>query len=164
MSGLTVDLSTADAAYAGAVDAAVLYQQHAAKAGININVIREASDGYWSNVWNVKPWCASYWGGYAIEDTMFTTGYAPGAAWNDTQWDHAKFNSLMVQARAELDENKRREMYREMQRILRDEGGTVAPMFANAVFARTEGIAHGEDVSALRPFDGRRIIERWWLV
>jgi peptide/nickel transport system substrate-binding protein len=164
LSELTVDLSTADAAYAGAVDAAVLYKEHAAKAGININVVREANDGYWSNVWMKKPWCASYWGGYSIEDTMFTTGYAPGAAWNDTQWDNEAFNKLLVDARAELDEGKRREMYREMQRILRDEGGVVAPMFANAVFARSEEIAHGDDVSALRPFDGRRIIERWWLV
>jgi peptide/nickel transport system substrate-binding protein len=54
-------------------------------------------------------------------------------------------------------------MYREMQRILRDEGGVIVPMFANAVVARNEAITHGEHVSAVRPFDGRRIIERWWL-
>jgi len=163
LSELTLDLSAADAAYAGAVDAAVLYKETAAKAGININVVREPNDGYWSNVWMKKPWCASYWGGYSTEDTMFSTGYAPGAAWNDSDWDHEAFNKLMVEARAELDEGKRREMYREMQRILRDEGGVIVPMFANAVVARNEAITHGEHVSAVRPFDGRRIIERWWL-
>ena len=104
LSELTVDLSTADAAYAGAVDAVVLYKEHAAKAGITVNVVREANDGYWSNVWMKKPWVASYWGGYSVEDTMFTTGYAPGAAWNDTHWDHEAFNKLLIQARAELDE------------------------------------------------------------
>ena len=160
---LTIDLSAADAAYGGAVDAAVLYKEHAAKAGITINVVREPNDGYWSNVWMKKPICASYWGGYSTEDTMFSTGYAPGAAWNDTHWDHEAFNKLMIQARAELDKGKRKEMYREMQRILRDEGGVIVPMFANAVVARTEAVAHGEEVSAVRPFDGRRIIERWWV-
>ena len=62
MDSLTVDLSAADAAFQGAVDAAVLYKEHAAAAGITINVVREPDDGYWSNVWMQKPYCAVYWG------------------------------------------------------------------------------------------------------
>ncbi len=54
-------------------------------------------------------------------------------------------------------------MYAEMQRILRDEGGAIVPMFANAIDARTDKVNHGK-VSGITPFDGRRIIERWWLV
>ncbi|MFU1478085.1 ABC transporter substrate-binding protein [Roseovarius sp. C7] len=160
---VTLNLSAADAAFAGALDAAVLYQASAKAAGININVVREANDGYWSDVWQKKPWTASYWGGYATEDTMFSTGFAADAAWNDTQWDHARFNELMVAARAELDEARRAEMYRDMQVILRDEGGAVTPMFANDIHARTENIAHGE-LSWIRGFDGRRILDRWWMV
>ncbi len=160
---ITIDLSSSDAAYGGALDAAVLYQASAKEAGININVVREPNDGYWSDVWMAKPWCASYWGGYSTEDTMFTTGFAAGAAWNDTQWDNAHFNDLMLSARAELDQNLRAEMYREMQIILRDEGGHIVPMFANEVHARNEKIGHG-DLSWTRGFDGRRILERWWMV
>ncbi|WP_350335875.1 ABC transporter substrate-binding protein [Coralliovum pocilloporae] len=161
LSELSVDLSAADAAFGGAVDAAVLYKEHAAKAGININVVREPNDGYWSNVWLKKPFCACYWGGYATEDTMFSTGYEPSSSWNDTNWDHTRFNSLLIEARSELDETKRRELYREMQVILRDEGGTVVPFFANNVMARTEKVAHGT-LSSQASLDGRRIIERWW--
>lgn len=94
---------------------------------------------------------------------IFSTGYSSGAAWNDTHWDNEKFNKLLVQARAELDEAKRREMYMEMQRILRDEGGAVVPMFANAIDAKTNKVGHGK-VSGVTPLDGRRILERWWLV
>ena len=94
---------------------------------------------------------------------MFSTGYSPGAAWNDTHWDNGQFNKLLVAARAELDEPKRREMYKEMQLILRDDGGAIVPMFANAIDARTDQVAHGK-VSGITAFDGRRIIERWWLV
>jgi peptide/nickel transport system substrate-binding protein len=54
-------------------------------------------------------------------------------------------------------------MYAEMQCILRDEGGAIMPMFANAVDARTGTVNHGK-VSGITPFDDRRIIERWWLV
>ena len=42
----TFNLHAADAAFGGAVDAAVLYQESAAKAGIKINVVREPNDGY----------------------------------------------------------------------------------------------------------------------
>ncbi|MGI9407708.1 MAG: ABC transporter substrate-binding protein [Hyphomicrobiaceae bacterium] len=160
---IKINLHAADAAYAGALDAAQLFQESAKKAGININVVREPNDGYWSNVWNKKSWCASYWGGYTTEDTMFSTGYAPGAAWNDTQWDNPKFNKLLIDARAELDPAKRKEMYRDMQILLRDNGGVITPMFANAVSGRNDKIAHNEQ-SWVRAFDGRRIMERWWMV
>ena len=94
---------------------------------------------------------------------MLTTGYATGAAWNDTQWENPKFDELLVAARAELDTALRSEMYRDMQIMLRDEGGVVAPMFATAVIAKNDKIAHG-DQSWVRAFDGRRILERWWMV
>jgi peptide/nickel transport system substrate-binding protein len=36
-------------------------------------------------------------------------------------------------------------------------------MFANAIDGRNDKVAHGK-VSSIAAFDGRRIIERWWLV
>jgi peptide/nickel transport system substrate-binding protein len=154
-------LHTAEAAYVGAVDAAVLYKEQAAKAGINIKVVREPSDGYWSNVWLKKPWCAVFWGGRPTEDMMFSTAYADGAPWNDTFWKHERFNKLLVEARAELDEKKRRTMYVEMQRIVRDDGGVVIPMFAADLSGATEKIGHGPLASNWE-LDGFRCAERWW--
>ncbi|HZT78872.1 MAG TPA: ABC transporter substrate-binding protein, partial [Gemmataceae bacterium] len=123
LSTLKVDLSAADAAFAGAVDAAVLYQQHAKAAGIDINVIREPNDGYWDNVWLKKPWVASYWNGRPTIDWMFTMAYAADAAWNDTHWKNPKFNELLVAARSETDAKKRAAMYAECQQLLHDDGG-----------------------------------------
>jgi peptide/nickel transport system substrate-binding protein len=161
MENLSVDLSAAEAAFAGAVDAAVLYKEHAAKAGININVVREPNDGYWSNVWMNKPWCAVYWGGRPTEDWMFSTAYAAGASWNDTFWDNERFNELLVAARAELDEAKRRDMYVEMQSIVRDDGGVVVPLFNNYVMALSDKLGH-EELGANWSLDGFRAVERWW--
>ncbi len=62
-----------------------------------------------------KEWCAVFWGGRPTEDMMFSTAYAADAAWNDTFWKNKRFNELLVAARAELDEKKRRQMYVEMQ-------------------------------------------------
>jgi len=107
LSDYVFSLHAADAAFEGAVDAAVLYREHAAKAGIKIEVIVEPNDGYWSNVWIKKPWCMCYWSGRATADWMFSTTYAKDAAWNETLWKHDRFNKLLKEARAELDENKR---------------------------------------------------------
>jgi peptide/nickel transport system substrate-binding protein len=155
------DFLTAEAAFVGAIDAGVIYKETAAKAGININVVREPNDGYWSNVWMKKPWCAVFWGGRPTEDMMFSTAYAADAAWNDTSWQHKRFNELLVAARAELDDPKRRTMYVEMQSIVRDEGGVVVPMFAADLSATSDKIAHGP-VAANWEMDGLRAPERWW--
>jgi peptide/nickel transport system substrate-binding protein len=161
MTDLKVELSAADAAFPGAVDAAVLYKEHAAKAGIDITVAREPNDGYWANVWMKKPWCAVYWGGRPTADWMFSMAYAAGVPWNDTFWEHARFNELLVQARAELDQAKRREMYAEMQRITRDEGGVVVPLFNNYVMGLSTKVGH-EKMGNNWSLDGFRAIERWW--
>jgi len=160
---ITFDLSAAEAAFVGAVDAAVLYKESAARAGITINVVREPNDGYWSNVWMKKPWCAVYWGGRPTEDMMFSTAYAADADWNDTFWKNERFNELLVAARAELDEKKRRQMYVEMQSLVRDDGGVVVPMFVADLAAASDKIAHGK-LGVNWELDGMRCSERWWFV
>ncbi|MFZ1725576.1 MAG: ABC transporter substrate-binding protein [Albidovulum sp.] len=162
MDTLNVQLSAADAAFTGAVDAATLYSEKAAAAGINIEIVREPNDGYWDNVWLKKPWCASYWGGRPTEDWMFSTAYAAGAPWNESYWDNARFNELLLAARSELDEDKRRAMYYEMQDICSNQGGTVTPMFASYVMGLSDKVAHPEQVAANWTLDGFRAVERWW--
>jgi peptide/nickel transport system substrate-binding protein len=158
---VSVDLSVADAAFAGAVDAGALYSESAKAGGIELKIVREPNDGYWSNVWNTKPFSACYWGGRVVEDQMFSTAYASGAAWNDAVWEHEKFNKLLVEARAELDEAKRRTMYAEMQQIVRDEGGTVIPMFASYVFATSDKLIVPPTMASNWDMDGERWMERW---
>jgi peptide/nickel transport system substrate-binding protein len=163
LDSIDLDLSASNAAFEGAVDAALLYKNSAGEAGININVIQEPADGYWSNVWLKKPWCASYWSGRATEDWMFSTAYEAGAPWNDSQWDEPRFQELLLSARAELDSDKRREQYYEMQQILRDDGGVILPMFANYVQALNNRIATPETVGNLWQMDNARMAERWSL-
>ncbi|MBI3706392.1 MAG: ABC transporter substrate-binding protein [Proteobacteria bacterium] len=163
LSSLKVDLSAADAAFVGAVDTAVLFKEHAAKAGIDVNVVREPNDGYWSNVWTKKPFVMCFWAGRPTEDWMFSQVYAKGSRWNDTHWDNEKFNKLLLEARAELDSNKRREMYREMQLIVSNDGGAIIPMCANYVSARTTKIARGPSIASNFDLDGQKCIERWWM-
>ncbi|WP_120501835.1 ABC transporter substrate-binding protein [Roseovarius sp. EL26] len=161
LDSVSVDLSAADAAFAGAVDAATLVQNSAKGAGIDLKVTREPNDGYWSDVWMKKPFSAVYWSGRPVEDQMFATAYSCGAAWNDSFWCHDKFEAMMVEARAELDDNKRREMYFEMQDIVSNQGGVIIPMFANYVFATSDKVAIPEQMGSNWDMDGERWMERW---
>ncbi len=159
---LKVKLSAADAAFSGAVDAAILWQQSAKACGIDIDVVREPSDGYWDNIWRVKPWCMCFWSGRVTEDLMFTVAYAAGGDWNDSRWKHKRFNELLVAARSELDTKKRREMYYEMQDLCHNEGGVPTLLYANYVFANNNRVETGPNIASNWPADGHKSAERWW--
>ncbi len=163
LDNLEVTLSVADAGWPGSVEGATLFRETAAKAGIDLVIDRVPDDGYWSDVWLKKPFCACIWYGRLVADEMLTVTYATGGSWNDTYWDHPRFNKLLVEARAELDEAKRGELYGEMQRIIRDEGGQIIPLFANWVDAKSDKIATPEKISATQSLDGGRAVSRWWM-
>ena len=165
LTSLDVTLSAADAAFSGAVDAASMFSETARAAGINLTVDRVPNDGYWDNVWlnpnGNTPFCASYWGGRAVEDHMFTTAYASGAAWNESFWENARFNELLVAARSEVSEDNRRAMYQEMQQLVSFEGSTIIPMYTNYVMGVSKAVSTPERLSSNWNFDGFRCVERW---
>lgn len=161
LSSIDLELSASDAAFVGAVNAAQLIQNSSKAANININVTQEPADGYWSNVWLKKSWCACFWSGRATEDWMFSTAYETGVPWNDTQWDHPRFQELLYEGRAELNSDKRRQIYYDMQEILNTEGGVVIPLYANWVDAKSTKLA-SDSVGNVWAMDNARMAERWW--
>lgn len=124
-------LRTAETAFPGAISAAELFQQTCARAGIPIELQREPDDGYWSQVWNNKPFCASYGSGRPTQDQLFTTLYLSSAEWNDTKFRRPDLDEMIIRARGELNTDRRKALYRDMNIILQDEGGTILPMFNN---------------------------------
>jgi len=165
MSDYVFRLHVADAAWPGAdaTAAAMLFKEHATKAGIKIEVMLTSDDGYWDEVWMKRPWVMCYWSGRATADWMLSTAYAADSPWNDTFWEHARFNMLLKEARAELNDAKRREMYVECQRILNQEGGVIIPMFANIVEVASKRLNINNPAGNWE-MDGHRAAERWWFV
>ncbi|MFA9230626.1 MAG: ABC transporter substrate-binding protein [Microgenomates group bacterium] len=143
--GSPIVLTVADTAFPGAVDAAALFQQSAAAAGIPLEINRVPDDGYWSDVWNVNPFCASYWGGRPVQDQMFSTAYLSTADWNDTKYFNKDMDALILQARAETDMAKRTELYAQISGIIHDDGGAIVPMFNDFVDAVSDKVAGYEN-------------------
>lgn len=160
--GLKVQLSISDAVYPGAVDMGSIYQQNAAKAGINLEINREPSDAYWVNVWMKKPFAGGNYGQRATPDMFFSTFFRSDAPWNYTHWENDRFQKLLLEAKAELDDKKRGEMYGEMQRLCRDEGGTIVAFFQSFLSARSPKVQHPANLSSEWQLDGGRAYHRWW--
>ncbi|MEO0821320.1 MAG: ABC transporter substrate-binding protein [Pseudomonadota bacterium] len=160
--GEELALHLAESAFGGAVDAGQLYQEAAGKAGINIKVVQEPNDGYWSNVWLKKPWVGSYWGGRPTEDWMFSQVYSSGADWNETKWENERFNQLLKEGRSTIDDAKRREIYVEMQRIVHDDGGAVIPVFVSYLDGVNQKVATPDVIGSNWELDGEKSCERWW--
>jgi peptide/nickel transport system substrate-binding protein len=68
---------------------------------------------------------------------------------------------LLKEARAELNDAKRRELYVECQRILNQEGGVIIPMFANIVEVASQRL-NIKNPAGNWEMDGHRAAERWW--
>lgn len=162
--GLTTTLHASDTPFTGAVDAAQLFSGHAAAAGVNITVAREPEDGYWTNIWGKKPFFATRWSGRANEDLMLSLAYSRRSLgdYNETNWDNEAFNLALNAARSEKDDAKRRALYAECQAIIAEEGGMIAPVWADLLDAKSSKLSTGEKISGDWDLDGNRCAERWW--
>ncbi|MES0003329.1 ABC transporter substrate-binding protein [Mesorhizobium sp. M0051] len=133
--GSPIVLHVSDAVFSGATDAAQLFQQSAAKAGIPISVQREPGDGYYTEVWSKKPFFVSLWAGRATQDQVYSLTYLSTAPWNETHLKNAELDRLVLAARSELDPSKRQKLYSDVANLLRDHGGTIAFAFNDFIDA-----------------------------
>lgn len=161
--GVSIEYSASDEAYNGAVDYGQLMREFLAPIGVNLNVKREPNDGYWSSVWNVKPFVASYWGSRPVEDMILSINWVTKGPWNDTKWGSPRVDELVATARGELDTKKRAEMYREVQMILSADGATLVPAFGHDVAAISTKVGTTGQYGGGWEMDGGHFVKRWWL-
>ena len=159
--GSPLILQVAEGAFPGAIEAAQLFQQSANAAGIPLEIKREPDDGYWTNVWNVAPFCASYWGGRPVQDQMYSTAYLSTADWNDTKFFDTAFDATLIAARGELDPVKRKAMYSEMAYKVRDTGGLILPMFNDFVEIVADSLGGWQQDPNGELMNGKALVKCW---
>ena len=69
--------------------------------------------------------------------------YSAESAWNDKKWKHERFVELLKASKTEVDEDRRRELCREMQVLVRGDGAAVIPMYADFVIAASSALRSG---------------------
>ncbi|MCQ0033004.1 ABC transporter substrate-binding protein [Burkholderia glumae] len=113
----------------GSIEMAVLLQQAGQKIGLNLQVNRVSSDGYWSNHWMKHPLGFGNVNPRSSADVLFTQFFKSDAPWNESGWKNARFDQLLLAARSETDDAKRKQMYGEMQVIVSQQGRVGIPAF-----------------------------------
>lgn len=132
--------STSNVAFNGSMEAAELFQTQARNAGIPFDIKRAPDDGYWANTWHQAPWFASTWYGRASEDQLLSQMLVTGSGYNESQWARAHIDQMLLDARAELDDSKRAELYGSILTELSNEGGHIIPAHLTTLYGSTNNI------------------------
>lgn len=133
----TLPIVTSPAA-TGSVEMGLLLQQAAQAIGMKIELRQVPADGYWSNYWMKVPVGYGNINPRPTADIMFSLFFASTAAWNESAWKNEKFDQHLIAARAETDQAKRRQMYREMQLMIHETSGIGIPVFISGLDAYSD--------------------------
>jgi peptide/nickel transport system substrate-binding protein len=131
--GLSVELITSPAD-TGMVEGATIFAQNAKAGGVNVTVNNVAGGVIYGDQYLKWPFSADYWGtrNYLLQAA---TGVLKTAPFNETHWDaspdYPKFEALYRQALATVDNKKRAELIKEMQRMEYNDGGLIIWGFKN---------------------------------
>lgn len=144
LAGATIPVVVSSAAVKSE-DMAVLMQEAARHAGVTLDILRQPPDGYWSHSWMKVPVGFGNINLRPTADIIFTQFYASTASWNESGWRNPRFDRMLLEARGSTDEALRRQLYGEMQGMVRDQAGVGIPLFLSTVDA------HNARVKGLRP-------------
>ena len=128
----------------GSVDMASILQEQAGQIGLRLAVNRVPADGYWSNHWMKHPLTFGNTNPRPTADLIFSLFYKSDAPWNESGWKNARFDQLLLAARGEADDARRKALYGEMQGLVHDRGGVAIPVFISSLDAydrRLKGLA-----------------------
>lgn len=161
MAGLGIQIQAAEVG-PGIVEMCLLLQREASRIGLNIEVQKVSTDGYWSSVWLNAPIHVAAWNMRPTANAMMSIAYHSDAAWNESRWRSPAFDQLLIASRGERDDARRRQMYCDMQEMIRNEAGTVVPLHRAYVGAHKDRVK-GLTKSPLAPLGGCEWPEFVWL-
>ncbi|MFE2722392.1 ABC transporter substrate-binding protein [Kitasatospora sp. NPDC059327] len=127
--GLKVTLDTSPVA-AGFVEAAGIFKEQAARAGVTVEVRVGSKDTYWKDILDGGV-LASYRSGALPFESHVSQRLLSDSTTNASHWRHPDFDDLYTRAQSTAGQADRAALYERMQRRLYDEGGFLIWGFAD---------------------------------
>ncbi|MFJ7077412.1 ABC transporter substrate-binding protein [Streptomyces sp. NPDC098781] len=156
---LKVTLDTSAVA-AGFTEAAGIFRDQAAKAGVTIDVRMGSKDSYWSDILDGGTLCCYRSGAMPIEAHL-SQRLLTDSTTNATKWRHKDFDALYRQAQSTRDTTERAAVYARMQRRLYAEGGFLVWGFADWIIATARTVKGVETEAPANTLDWARFDKVW---
>jgi peptide/nickel transport system substrate-binding protein len=132
--GLAVELVTAPV-FQGVVEAAQVFAEQAKGAGVKVKVRKVDTGSFYDPDKYLKyPFAQDFWAS-RVYLAQVAQGDLPSSPFNETHWGKGKFESLINQARGEVDDAKRADILHQAQQLQYDQGGYIIPYFSNIIDA-----------------------------
>ncbi|HUE92290.1 ABC transporter substrate-binding protein [Pseudomonas sp.] len=132
MAGRPLSIVASEAA-TGSLDIAQLLQLSGQQIGLKLDIKRMPADGYWSNHWMKHPLGFGNIGARPTADLLFSLFFKSDAGNNESGWKNEQFDQLLVAARGETDDAKRKQMYADMQVLVHEHGGIGISQFNSSL-------------------------------
>jgi peptide/nickel transport system substrate-binding protein len=130
---LTVELVTAPV-FQGIVEAAQVFAEQAKGAGVTVKVRKVDTGTFYGDNYLKWPFAQDFWATRTYL-AQVAQGDLPSSPFNETHWKPPEFGKLIQQARATLDEGKRKEILHAAQKMQYDQGGYIIQYFSNIIDA-----------------------------
>lgn len=108
---------------------------------VGMNVKRTVLPGntFWNN-WMGYPFSATEWNMRPLGVQVYALAYRTGGAWNETAFSDPAFDTLLDEAYAIADADKRRVLMEQMEKIIQDSGILVQPYWRSTFRHMTDGV------------------------
>ncbi|MFH8496811.1 ABC transporter substrate-binding protein [Streptomyces coeruleorubidus] len=156
---LKVTLDTSAVA-AGFTEAASIFRDQAAMAGVTIDVKMGSKDSYWSDILDGGALCCYRSGAMPIE-AHISQRLLTDSTTNATKWQHKDFDALYQQAQSTRDKTGRGAVYERMQRRLYTEGGFLIWGFADWILGTARNVKGVETKAPANTLDWARFDKVW---
>jgi peptide/nickel transport system substrate-binding protein len=147
---LTVELVTAPV-FQGIVEAAQVFAEQAKGAGVTVKVKKVDSGTFYGDNYLKWPFAQDFWATRTYL-AQVAQGDLPNSPFNETHWGKGKFEGLIRQARAEIDETKRAAILHDAQQMQYEEGGYIIPYFSNIIDAYSAKVTGFTEAKSGFPF------------
>ncbi len=110
-------------------------------AGIRININLKPSAQYWET-WDKVPFGFTGWTHRPLGVMVLGLAYRSGVPWNEASYDNPEFDRLLTKAEGILDIEARRDVLREIETIMQEDGPIVQPLWRSvftAIDKRVQG-------------------------
>jgi len=98
------------------------------EAGINTKINLMPSSSYW-DIWDKTAFGFTSWTHRPLGVMVLGLAYRSGVPWNETAYSNAEFDSLLTKAEGLLDVNERREVVKQIETLMQEDGPIAQPLW-----------------------------------